>query len=244
MARQSAIPVLITRPEPQASRLAQEIAALCGTAAQPVLTPLMQAVFLSPQLPPGPHSALVLTSETGAEAAARLRAAGAALPHRALCVGDRTAAVAEGFGFAALSAKGAVEDLAAVIRDTAEPGPLLYLHGEDKAGDLAQLLGPDGPAVDSAVVYDQRPAPPSAEALAALAAPGPVIVPLYSPRSTRLFVAALPAVVAATIHPVGISVKAIQPLSEALRAVSTLAERPDGEAMLRAIAGKVVACKP
>ena len=235
MPRQSAIPVLVTRPEPQASRFAAELTAHFGAAVRPILSPLMEAAFLAPSLPEGPFDTLILTSETGAEAAARLRDAGAVLPLRTFCVGDRTAEVAQALGFEAQSAQGDVGALAALILARPDAGPLLYLHAEDRAGDLTATLAAAGRQVWSRAVYAQRERPLSAIAETLLSRRGRVLVPLFSPRSTRLFVAALPPKVRADLRCIAISAAAAAPLLPALAADAVIAARPDGPAMLAAI---------
>jgi uroporphyrinogen-III synthase len=235
MPRQSAIPVLVTRPEPQASRFAADLTARFGPVVRPVVSPLMEVAFLAPSLPEGPFDALILTSETGAEAAARLRDAGAALPRTALCVGDRTAEVAQGLGFEAQSAQGDVSALAALVLARPDTGPLLYLHAEDRAGDLTATLAAAGRQVWSRAVYAQRERPLSAIAETLFARKGRVLVPLFSPRTTRLFVAALPPKIRADLRCIAISAAAAHPLPAALAADAVIADRPDGPAMLAAI---------
>ena len=90
MTRQSRAPtILLTRPLAQSQRFA---AVLADVISVPVMiSPLMATEFLLPALPHHTYSAVLLTSETGAIAAGRMREH---LPKRAWCVGDRTAQVA------------------------------------------------------------------------------------------------------------------------------------------------------
>lgn len=244
MPRQSAIPVLVTRPEPQASRFAERLTARFGAAVRPVLSPLMVARFLTPDLPAKGFAALVLTSETGAEAAGRLRAGGADLPERAYCVGDRTAEAANALGFRAISARGDAAALERLIMAGPDEGPLLYLHGRDRAADLGAELSTQGRQVVSAAVYAQEVRPLSADAETVLAGPGPVLVPLFSPRSTRVLLAALPAQTVAGLRFVAISEAARAPLPAAMAAQAIVAARPDAAAMLDAISCLIPAPLP
>ena len=134
-----AIPVLLTRPEAAGDRFAAELADTFGDRVRIVASPLIAPRYLSPALPQG-AAGLVLTSETGVEAARRLRAAGAALPARAFCVGHRTASAAAAAGFDALSAGGDADALVAMILATGKAGPLLHLHGRDTRGNVAARL--------------------------------------------------------------------------------------------------------
>ncbi len=218
--------MLITRPQPQAGRLAEDLRA---QGVRVVVSPLMRAVFPPVTLPEGDFAAVILTSEAGAMAASRL----AGLPRRALCVGERTAEVARAGGFDARSlGLTAAEMLPALA---AEPGPFLYLRGREASVDVAAALVARGQQAASAVVYAQEPAALTDEALALLRGAAPVVIPLYSARSARLFLAACPADRTAELLPVAIARPVLEALPEALRASTVLAERPDGPSMQAAI---------
>ena len=215
--------VLVTRPQPQAGRLAQD---LRTQGIRVVVSPLMRAVFPPVDLPEGPFAAVILTSEAGATAAGRLRGL---LPGRALCVGERTAEVARAGGFDAHSlGLTAAEMLPALA---AEQGPFLYLRGREASVDVAAALMARGQQAASAVVYAQEPAALSDDALALLQGAAPVAIPLYSARSARLFLAACPADGTAELLPVAIAPPVLEALPRALRARAVLAERPDGPSM-------------
>lgn len=226
-------PILNTRPEPQASRFARDLAEAFGAAVRVVATPLMRTEFLPLAPPEGLFAALVLTSETGAEAAARLRKAGAALPGLAWCVGDRTADAAAERGFSAISAGGDAGDLLRLIRAQPGEGRLLYLHGEDRAADLTAGLAPR--PVVSLTAYRQAAAGLSNEAAGLLAGGGRVIVPLFSPRSVRLFLAAADGLDLTGVVPVVISENARAALPPGLAGGALVAARPDGPSMMAAI---------
>lgn len=227
------LPLLLTRPAAQGDRFAAELAAHLPGRFIPIATPLMEPVFLAPDGTDAPSSAVILTSETGVEAAASLRRAGHALPERAWCVGDRTAQVAQAAGFSAISAKGDAEALIALILASQDPGPFLHLRGREARGDIAPRLTAQGCPTRSLVVYAQEPRPLAARATTALSGKGPVVVPLFSPRSAALFAEqgpfAAPLWVAA-ISPA--TARAAEPLSPA-RLVT--AGHPDGAAMLAAV---------
>lgn len=225
--------ILITRPEPQASRFATALAEFRAGGIRLVVAPLMAPEFLVPPLPERrDFTALVLTSETGARAAARLRTMGWTLPERAFCVGDRTAAAAADAGFAATSAGGDARDLVALIRGSAGTGALLYLHGRHRAADVGRSL-PER-EITSIAVYVQRALPLAPAARALLDGAHPVVLPLFSPRSARLFVAAA-GTVAAPLFPVAISENARRALPPALAARTLVATCPDATAMMDAI---------
>ena len=226
------LPVLITRPQPQADRLAADLRAEMGARVQPVVAPLMRRAFLTPDLPAGPHAAVILSSETGAEAAGRLRAA---LPARVVCVGERTAAVALAQGFEVVLVQPTADRLVAALIAAPPLGRLIWLHGTDVSRPVADLLNSAGIETDSVVAYDQAALPLAPEALALLRQPGPVVVPLFSARSARLLLAALPADMRATLRVCAISDAVVDALPADLRAGAVVAAQPDGPAMQSAI---------
>lgn len=231
------IPVLITRPAAQADRFAADLRARFAAAVEPVASPLMEPDLLTPEWPVGDYSCLILTSETGVEGAARLRAMGRELPKRALCVGDRTAAVARAAGFDAKSAQGDAETLIALILAGNDPGPFLHLRGKDARGDIAPRLSAKGRPAVAAVVYDQRAVPLGDDARTLLAGDRAVVVPLFSPRSADLLLAQGPfsaPLLVATLSP------AVAARAEALApARMVTAARPDAGAMMDAIAALI-----
>lgn len=180
-----AIPVLITRPEPQASRFSTALQNRYGDLVQPVLTPLLRPVFMNPVLPDGSFGSVLFTSETAVRAAVAIADMG--LPKRAYCVGDRTTQVATDLGFQAHSAAGDAESLFKLLLERPEHAPFLHLRGREVRGDLSDRLVAAGVPAASVVVYAQETLPLSGEAVAALQGNGPVVLPLFSPRSAEQF---------------------------------------------------------
>ncbi len=224
------IPVLLTRPQAQSQTFAAALQARFGDRLRPVLAPLMAPVFLAPALPTGPFAAVIFTSATGVEAGRSLD-----LPKRAWCVGAQTAARARAAGFQALSADGDAAALVAAILADPPTGRLLHLRGEEVRGDVADMLNSAGLETFSAVVYRQDPQPLTSEARAVLAENGPVIVPLFSPRTGALFRQALPDDLRADLHFVAMS-EAVADAVAGLAGTVVIARRPDADAMLDAVA--------
>jgi uroporphyrinogen-III synthase len=177
--------ILLTRPEAQSHETAGRLRARIGAAVPILVSPILGIDPVDVDLPARPR-VLILTSVHGAAAAGRVPALAGL---RAWCVGDRTAEAARAAGLAAVSAGGDAEDLLALLTRERPEGPGLHLHGRHIAADLAQALTSAGLETHSAIAYDQTPRPLSPEALACLAWPGRVILPLYSPRSARLLAA-------------------------------------------------------
>jgi uroporphyrinogen-III synthase len=141
--------LLVTRPEPDARRSANLLRARGhDVLVAPVLT--TQTVDADIR---GPYAALLMTSANAARAAAHdadLRQ----LP--VFAVGERTAEAARAGGYASVvSAGGALPELVQLIatRPGGRSGRLLYLAGEDRAGDLGSELAAHGITVDTVVVY-------------------------------------------------------------------------------------------
>ncbi|HMK80094.1 MAG TPA: uroporphyrinogen-III synthase [Xanthobacteraceae bacterium] len=143
--------LLLTRPEPDATRSAQVLRQR-GHAV--IVAPLTRLEPLAAEFA-GPFAAGLITSANAARAAVacvrvdELRA----LP--LFAVGARSAEVARAAGFADVTAAdGALPDLVRLVATRVPPrSRLLYLAGEDRAGDLAADLARHGLAVETAVIY-------------------------------------------------------------------------------------------
>lgn len=223
-----AIPVILTRPAAQGDRFAGALRDRFGGTVEVILSPLIAPEFLPATLPATPFRAVILTSETGAQAAARLPD----LPRAAWCVGDRTAEVARSLGFAATAGGGDAEALVAAILSSGESGPLVHLRGRDSRGAVAARLTQGGIPTAEVEVYAQTPQPLTAAAQAALHGAGPVVVPLFSPRTAALFAGTRPTapLFLAALSPAVAAELAALP---ARRIVT--AARPDAAAMLAAL---------
>lgn len=228
-----ALPVLLTRPEAAGDRFATELADAFGDRVRIVASPLIAPRYLAPDLPVG-AAGLVLTSETGVEAAGRIRRAGVPLPTRAYCVGDRTARAAREAGFDPLSADGDADALVAMVLARAEAGPLLHLHGRDTRGDVAARLTAGGVPTSGHVVYEQVPQPLTPAARALMDGGGTVVVPLFSPRTAALFAATAPH--HATLWVAALSPAVAQVVAGLPLARLVTASRPDAAAMRAVLA--------
>ncbi len=217
--------LLLTRPAAASARFARDFAARFGAEWPVVIAPLMETVFLSPPLSAGPFAGVILTSETAVGAYARLTDDRSP---PAWCVGPRTAAAAQAAGFQARQGPGDAAGLARLLA-AERHGVWLWPRGRDVATDLTGV----GPAIQPLIVYEQRPSDLPPPALALLAGAAPVILPLFSPRSARLFAATGP-------HRAPLMVAALsQAVAAALpQGVSALeiADRPDADGMSQALA--------
>jgi uroporphyrinogen-III synthase len=231
MAIQSA-PVLVTRPRAEAEAFAAALTARFGARVRPVVTPLLAPRFLTPTLPGRDYAAVIFTSAQAVEAARHLNHP---LPRLAWCVGRKTAEVAEAAGFTARSANGDAEALAEAVLKDPPKGRILYLRGVDTRGNLLDRLDSSGVSTDVGIVYEQEPQELTPEALALLSEPVDLIVPLFSPRTAALFVAALPPDSPAHLHLAAMSAAVAEPLMTLPHAALAIARTPDAPAMLDAV---------
>ena len=179
--------VLVTRPAPDGERTAQKLRARgCDV----VLAPVLQIEFLNNvELGAGPWNAVAMTSANAAQALAQhpRRMELVALP--VLTVGRRTAEAAHAVGFTDVaSADGNEQALTGLIGGRCCGGnKILYLAGEDRAGDLAAAVAPWGVHVDTVVVYHAVAAQQLAEVAAALKAGTIDGVTHFSRRSAAVY---------------------------------------------------------
>jgi uroporphyrinogen-III synthase len=240
MARQSdlssdpgqGMPVLITRPRDQGKAFADSLVARFGTRVRAVPAPLMETQFLTPTLPDGPFAAAIFTSANGVEGARRLQSD---WPRLAYCVGRATAAAAARAGFDARSADGDVTALVKAILSDAPKGKLLYIRGVNTAGELENHLITNGFHLLSLQVYLQASIPFQREPMQLLRRSGPLIVPLFSPRSAQLFQDALPRDAGADLRLAVISAAVAAAAAGVRASALTVATRPDVPALLDAI---------
>lgn len=231
--------LLLTRPEAQSRRFAAAFRARFGAGWPVVISPLTEIAFLPGDLPAVLPADIVFTSENGVAAFTRLRAERGAT---AWCVGTRTEAAARAAGFVTRCGPGDWTGLAQLLIDDGRVRRVLHPCGVHAAGDLPGRLGSAGIETVSVTVYDQKELPPTAEALRLLQEPLPVLLPLFSPRSARLAARALAQARAS------LRIAAISPAADAAAAglpaeARITAARPDGEAMLDALAALIAAGK-
>lgn len=143
--------LLVTRPEPDASRTAE---ALRAHGHDVLVAPLLAMLTIAADFA-GPYDGVLMTSANAARALASHPRAHELTRLTCFTVGNRSAEAARAAGFGeAVSADGALDDLVELVaRRVASSGKLLYLAGEDRAGDVAGDLARRGIAVDTAVVY-------------------------------------------------------------------------------------------
>lgn len=145
--------LLVTRPEPDAERTA---AALRRHGHSVVTAPLVRIELIADAvIDDRPWAAILVTSANAAAAIAMHERKGALRDVPVFAVGNRSAAAMRAAAFAdVVSAGGAAADLTRLVVERMKPNAtVLYLAGEQRAGDLAGDLGAQGFAVHTVIVY-------------------------------------------------------------------------------------------
>ena len=226
--------VILTRPRAASERFVEALRADVGPVAVTIL-PLMDMAPLVDSLDLDGVAALIFTSAAGVETFAGLT------DDRSLnawCVGDRTAEAARDIGLKATSAGGDAEALIALMAEARPEGRLLHLSGMHTRGDVAGRLFEAGLRAEARAIYDQVAAQPGSELVAALAHPGRVIVPLFSPRSAALFAEAA-GTATAQAEIVALSRAVAEALPDGPAGRARIADSPDAPAMIRALAALI-----
>lgn len=224
--------LLLTRPEPQSRVFAEMAQERFGADLEAVISPLLRIEHLPLTRDPAGFDGLVFTSRNGVAAFA---AASDLRDVTAWCVGDATARAAAAAGLSARSAAGALADLAWTLRRDAAGLTMLQVRGRHVAGDLAALVGPAGPRITEAILYEQHPQPLTSAARAALSGTTPLLLPLFSPRSAGLIAPEI-ANANAPLHIAAMSPAVAEALPLQARGGAVTAPTPDAEGMLRALA--------
>jgi uroporphyrinogen-III synthase len=230
--------LLLTRPEPDNQRTA---AALRAGGHDVVLAPLLHIVTVpDADLGAPPFAAILITSANGARALAGHSRRGELLALPVLAVGRSSAEAARLAGFTDVaSADGDAADLArlATRRLAGAAAPLLYLAGEDRAGELAV----PGLTVRAVVSY---------RAAKAEAFPPPVLAALqrdafdgvlhFSRRSVESYLECSRGITGSALKPVQycLSARAAEPLKAAGAARIEVAPRPDEASLLALVTPK------
>lgn len=103
----------------------------------------------------------------------------------AWCVGARTAEVAKAQGFSPKIADGTAESLVTEIIASGEKGAFIHYRGRETRGEVTRRLSEAGLSCSETIVYEQKATPISEEGRALLMSPGPVLIPIFSPRSAQ-----------------------------------------------------------
>ena len=187
--RRKPLHILVTRPEPDASRTAARLAV---RGHRVLVDPLLAIEPVENVKPPsGPFAAVAVTSANALRAAGGMEALEFLRSLPLYAVGVHSGEEAREAGFTSvIVAEGDAAALARLLTGRLEPSSrVLHLAGEARAQDLAALLVPSRIAVETLVLYRARPAESlSAATVAAISSRDVDAVLHYSPRSAANFI--------------------------------------------------------
>ena len=230
--------LLVTRPEPDAGRTAR---ALRARGRQALVAPLLRIEpILDAPIGDGPWSAIAFTSANAVSALAAHPAKATLLRVPVFTVGARTEEVAHAAAFGEVqSAYGDVAALASLIvaRLADRRYPVLYLAGEERAGDLEALLGQYGIGVRTVPIYRAIAATRLPEAARSALANDRIDGVLhFSKRSVEAFLAAIDAdhlrEQGLSLRHLCLSAEVAAPLIAAGAERVDVARRPDQQSLL------------
>jgi uroporphyrinogen-III synthase len=231
--------LLLTRPRDSA----EEFAKAHDWAGKVVIAPLLQIV-LRPVAPPALGEGVIVTSRHGVQA---LAAVSARRDTALWCVGPGTWAAARAAGFDNLHmAEGTAAALLDLLRANPPDQPLVHMCGAHVVMDLCAELRSAGLSARPLVCYDQHALALCTKAQRALSEAGDVVVPVFSPRSARIFAREWHELTRprATLHAVAISQAAVDGLSGLPLHTLRIAQTPDMQGMLAELAALQAALEP
>lgn len=231
--------IVLTRPQEDSERTA---VALRAKSHDVLIAPLLRVEPVDAKLRTN-WGGVVITSAHAAAALAQLPAREALIKLPLYAVGKRTADAAREVGFTdIIVAGGDVRDLLRTIvaRRADEKGPLLYLAGEDRSGDLIGDLSVRGIAAEMAVIYRAAAAPFSAALIEALKAGEVDAVLHFSRRSAESYLAGARtagiAEPALAVRHYCLSAQIAEPFQAAGAARVFVAKRPDEASIIEILA--------
>ncbi len=227
--------IVLTRPQDDSERTA---AALRARGHEVLVAPLLRVELVDAKLRSN-WGGVLITSANAAAAIATHPARDGLIKLPVFAVGKRSADAARQVGFTDITtAGGDVRDLLRIVsaRRADAHAPLLYLAGEDRAGDLIGDLAVRGIAAELAVIYRAAAAPFSPALIAALDAKQVDAVLHFSRRSAESYIAGaatggMPSLALAVRH-FCLSEQVAEPLRAAGAPDVAVARRPDEAALL------------
>ncbi|MBB5721243.1 uroporphyrinogen-III synthase [Loktanella ponticola] len=176
--------VLITRPKAQAAAFASALQVAHGEPLRCVISPLIEIVSLKVEGAFDDVAHVVFTSVNGVNEARRV---GILQGIPAWCVGSKTAKIAMNAGFDVRIAKGDSRSLVSLIAGKSPKGRMVHVRGRHVAGTVIESLDAVGIHCEAVMAYDQVAVMPTQAAIDVLRGENPVIVPLFSPCTAKLF---------------------------------------------------------
>ena len=222
--------ILLTRPIAQSERFAEKLRERFGDISNIVISPLLKIEPTGNKVDLSDRPAIVLTSENAVSALCTGQ-----FPEglEAFCVGAQTAKAARDAGMIVTVGEGGANELAELILRSEPKSSYLHVHGENVHGSLVRMLQEAGRNARNQVVYRQVPLALSDHALSVLRDAGPVVVPLFSPRTAQLISNAV-GDVGGNVTVVALSGAVAEAVGLPVRRIM-ISEKPSSAAMIEAI---------
>lgn len=221
--------LILSRPIDDSLAFAQKISV--GDHIDVIHSPLLEIVRTNSSPDLAGVEAVIFTSRNG------VRFAGPARDMPAFCVGQRTTQEARDAGWQAEMLGETVKELQSALLSKKPEGPLLHIGGVHRRGKLAQIFTEAGIETRKIDTYDQRPLPLNGAARSALNREGPVIVPLFSPRTARQF--ASQASGTAPLHVLAMSAAVLKETETLHATTRQVASAPTQEAMVDLVTNRL-----
>jgi uroporphyrinogen-III synthase len=220
--------LLLTRPAASSVSFAARLDPVIVSRAALVISPLLEIVGLGHSVDLSGYGGVILSSVNGVMYGPQ----GDGM--QAFCVGHQTAdaAIAKGWHVAGLAQD--ADGLIREIETRPAKGPLLHLSGQHQRGDIAERLTALDQRTSRVVIYDQRSVALSEAAQTALCGDGPVVLPLFSPRTAAQFVRQ--ARETRMVHAIAMSAAVAEELKGCRFADVQIVAAPTGDEMARAVA--------
>ena len=229
-----AIPLILTRPDPQSHALWSAVQSSSPNKFTPVFSPLMRIDPTLADVDMEHAHTLLFTSQN----AVRQFAAKNPIPEiPALCVGKATTALARSQGFAA---EYGGENVAAMTRRLTthrvkKTGHFLHLSGDHVTGDLVGALRGAGFCAKQTILYQQVALSLSKPAHSAITSQH-CVIPFFSPRTAQIFAGQYPHDSAILPHLVALSENVAAELRNISHSALTVAPRPTTTSMTDVLA--------
>ncbi|MEL7092160.1 MAG: uroporphyrinogen-III synthase [Pseudomonadota bacterium] len=194
----------------------------------PIYSPLIDIVATQAHVDLGPDDAVIFTSANGVMHAPRGNG------RLAYCIGQATTGTAQANGWRAVHRGDTAAELTESLLGSPPTAPLVLLSGVHTRGDIARTLSDAGLQARQIAVYDQILEPLTQAAQTALAAPHPILVPLFSPRTAQQF--ADQAQTLAHAHIIALSDAVADGIAAHAAASLSICAAPNAAAMTMAIA--------
>ncbi len=226
--------LLLTRPQNAAEKFARSLPDSVRARMNLCLVPLIEIVPMGLSVDLSGAMGVVFSSTNGVMAASGQTAR---RDLTAYCVGKATTEAARRAGWPARMMGETAEALVDAMAASGVSGPVVHLSGCHVRGDIAARLTAAGCRACRQPVYDQKLLDLGAAARDVIAGGGPIIAPLFSPRTAQRLVDQCPS--DARLHLIALSPAVAEPLKKLQFSRVFLCERPDANSMACHI-GKVL----